>query len=145
MNFFCTALVTGLGCGAVGFLQPIPVQPMLRRPISSLAVIASGAVESLPVNVDVLSPREAQVVVPRIGSPSPYRIRWFEADDPSIYDEVTVSLQGRVSLKGLSPGCDYVVKVCGGPEGSVFGDTCFSTPQAGGGKFIRGDDPPVPA
>ncbi|CAM9377462.1 unnamed protein product [Choristocarpus tenellus] len=98
----------------------------------------SVATKTLPVSVDVLSPREAEVALNLDPSSSQsYRIKWFQEGNPSVYDEVTVSLQRRVSLTGLSPDSSYVVRVFGVANGLMEAaeeatEILFSTPQAEG-------------
>ncbi|CAM9941092.1 unnamed protein product [Pylaiella littoralis] len=115
-----------------------------------------AAAAAAEVSVSVLSPREAVVELPPLDggvggvNGGGYSVRWFEEDNPTIFDQSTASLQPRLVLSGLSPEKKYVAIVRragaaaaaaagggGGGGGGAIADEAakefrFSTPEAEG-------------
>eukprot|EP00903_Cladosiphon_okamuranus_P013138 g12252.t1 len=156
------ALLLGLGRlqSTAGFLAatsaPTPPPPAASgapnraRRTASCASISTGAVAAsapatgLPATLSacVLSPREAVLELPPLddnaAGESGYSVRWFDEDNPTVFDQATASLQSRLVLSGLSPATNYValVRSTGGTrigEGAgAAGEVRFSTPEAEG-------------
>eukprot|EP00904_Undaria_pinnatifida_P006920 jgi/Undpi1/3358/HiC_scaffold_15.g06731.m1 len=87
------------------------------------------------VTVEVISPREAVLGLP---VPDPearcgFSVKWFQEENASVFDKMTVSLQSTVVLSNLTPKSSYIAVVRSTAEGT--GDTKeirFSTPKAEG-------------
>ncbi|CBJ29292.1 similar to Tyrosyl-tRNA synthetase, cytoplasmic (Tyrosyl--tRNA ligase) (TyrRS) [Ectocarpus siliculosus] len=112
--------------------------------MASLRLTVLGACCFSSAAASVVSAREAVVELPPLGGDGVgYSVKWFEEDNPAIFDQATASLQSRLVLSDLSPGTEYVAVVrrtataaAAAPAGEA-GDNAarelrFSTPEAEG-------------
>ncbi|CAM9110215.1 unnamed protein product [Ectocarpus sp. 6 AP-2014] len=111
--------------------------------MASLRLTVLGACYFSSAAASVVSAREAVVELPPLGGDGVgYSVKWFEEDNPAIFDQqATSSLQSRLVLSDLSPGTEYVAVVrrtataaAAAPTGEA-GDNAarklrFSTPEA---------------
>eukprot|EP00752_Nemacystus_decipiens_P008790 g7844.t1 len=112
--------------------------------VSAVAAASAPATTGSPatVSASVLSPREAVLELPplddNVAGEGSYSIRWFEEENPAVFDQAMASLQSRLVLSGLSPSTNYValLRRTGGTQpgegAGAAGEVRFSTPEAEG-------------
>ncbi|CAM9621584.1 unnamed protein product [Ectocarpus fasciculatus] len=142
-GFFAAPLASG---GAASARETLPTTAGTAAAAAATST-ASAAAAPPVVSASVVSARKAVVALPPLdGDGAGYSVRWFEEDNPAIFDQATASLQSRLVLSDLSPGTEYVAVVrrtataaaaaeaaaAGKAGDNAAGELRFSTPEAEG-------------